>query len=612
MTSQTEGRFRTGRRAGALLISLHAVALGLAFPLPRSASAQAGAGAPEKRVSVDVTRGDVEDVIKALAFQSGRNIIVLPSVKGAVTITLKQGPLTEVLRTIAAIVGAEVREFNGNYYVGSPTELRGVVARTGVKEVVSVRYAKVDDVVALLQAAYPYLTVEQVGKANVLLLNGATGDVAAAKGQLRELDVEPPRPPIVPQLPPQRVRETRILKSIKVAEAVETVRRAVPELTVDAVETTRTLILTGFPSELAVAQKLLESLDVERPAGTVVRIYPLKYLHPLQATQTLQSHFAKLKVTPGFESYVPDRATFTPLGQETSQAFNQAGLSGGGGGGGASGGGAGGSGGSGGAGGGAGGSTGVRSRELLIAGPEEEVNPAFQLLTQLDVAPPQVLIEARVVDSAPSVVRDLGFRYNFTGFSLQEPGAQPLLKFGPYTRSPFNVDVLFNAQDTTTDFKVLARPNVSVVDGEEASIFIGDIIRYERLTSVTDNGQQQFSIESVPVGVALLCRPRVNMEKGDITLRLHPVVSSLTAFTGRRNDIPQTSTRETESTIVLKDGETLAIGGLLRDEEIKTLTQVPFLSRIPFFGELFKHRRTSKRKSEVTIFMTVKLMKPVA
>ena len=109
------------------------------------------------------------------------------------------------------------------------------------------------------------------------------------------------------------------------------------------------------------------------------------------------------------------------------------------------------------------------------------------------------------------------------------------------------------------------------------------------------------------MGVALLCRPRVT--DGNITLRVHPVVSTVSGFTGRNNDIPITSSREAESVISMRDGETIAIGGLLREEELKILTKIPILGDLPFLGELFRHRNNTKKKSEVTIFLTAKLMK---
>lgn len=86
------------------------------------------------------------------------------------------------------------------------------------------------------------------------------------------------------------------------------------------------------------------------------------------------------------------------------------------------------------------------------------------------------------------------------------------------------------------------------------------------------------------------------------------MVSTVSSFGGRNADIPQTATREVESTIRVADGETIAIGGLLRDQETRTISRIPILSRLPVLGELFKRRNTNRRKSEVTIFLTVRVL----
>jgi type II secretory pathway component GspD/PulD (secretin) len=211
------------------------------------------------------------------------------------------------------------------------------------------------------------------------------------------------------------------------------------------------------------------------------------------------------------------------------------------------------------------------------------------------------------VDMSPETSKKLGFLYDWTPLSFTETKTGGNVSFGSLARSAFGFNVELQAAEERREAKILARPNIAVIDGEEASIFIGDLFRYERVTSVSDSGQQVFTIETVPIGVALLCRPRVTGD--EITLRVHPVVSNIRTFTGRNKDIPVTSSREAESVVRMKDGETFAIGGLLKDEELKIMTKVPILGDLPFLGQLFRHRDTSKKRSEVTIFITARIRK---
>jgi type II secretory pathway component GspD/PulD (secretin) len=92
---------------------------------------------------------------------------------------------------------------------------------------------------------------------------------------------------------------------------------------------------------------------------------------------------------------------------------------------------------------------------------------------------------------------------------------------------------------------------------------------------------------------------------GDVTLRVHPVVSTITSIDA--NNLPQTSTREAETTLVVKNGETIVLGGLIRDEMTKTVNEVPILSKLPLVGELFRNTTTSGRKSEILVFITPKI-----
>jgi general secretion pathway protein D len=604
--SPKSSKFKGYPRRLAVLALTGAVACGSTLAAGGSYAAvqePAGISAPDRKVRLDFVQADINDVAKALSIQSGINVVLMPSVKGSVTLRLTNVSLEDALKKVAAAVGADVRPFDGAYFLGSTPELRAMVSKTGVKDKVAVKHISPEETKQLLEHSFPYLTVEAINKTNLLVLSGTQDDVQGAIRLVREHDVAPPAvpPPPKPEPPkPVLMRETFAVKYAKPAVLVQTLSRAVPELKVSQVEST--LILEGYAPEQEQAKKILTALDVEGAEERVIRAYRLKYLHPHQAAVVLQRFFPNMTVQAGFESYSPQPATFQPLSIETTRAFNQQGLQG---------------------------STnlagpntalpstgqgpqdirspGSRSRTIIMAGTPAEVEQATQVLETEDYAPKQVLIEARVVDISPEKTRELGLLYNWSPLGFTERSGSPEGKgFGIFGRTPFEFDVTLQALEQKRDARVLARPNISVIDGEEASIFIGDILRYERLESVTAVGQT-FTIETVPVGVALLCRPRVT--GNEITLRVHPVISTVTGFGGRNNDIPITASREADSTIKLRDGETIAIGGLLREEDLRTITKIPIIGDLPLLGQLFRNRDSEKRKSEVTIFLTARVAK---
>ena len=85
-------------------------------------------------------------------------------------------------------------------------------------------------------------------------------------------------------------------------------------------------------------------------------------------------------------------------------------------------------------------------------------------------------------------------------------------------------------------------------------------------------------------------------------MRIHPVVSTVTSI-GAGN-IPNTSNREAETTVMVQDGETIVIGGLIQDTFTKSLQEVPILARLPLVGELFRYHSTNRVRNEVQVFIT--------
>ncbi|MBA3727379.1 MAG: type II and III secretion system protein [Armatimonadetes bacterium] len=239
---------------------------------------------------------------------------------------------------------------------------------------------------------------------------------------------------------------------------------------------------------------------------------------------------------------------------------------------------------------------------------------ALALLAQVDVKPQQVMVEVQVLDVSPERLEELGLRWSWSPFQFFEAPPGTLLSafgtstrpagLGSFSRLPWDVTSILSALITSKEAKLLAKPRVAVLDGDEANIFIGDTIR-ARIAQAGGLGQQTIEIVEFPVGIILLLRPRVNAD-GNITMRVHPVVSTVTAVDN--NNVPQTSAREAETTVMIKDGETMVIGGLIREEHTKIMREVPLLSQLPIVGDLFRHRTTNKRKSEIMVFITPRIV----
>ena len=145
---------------------------------------------------------------------------------------------------------------------------------------------------------------------------------------------------------------------------------------------------------------------------------------------------------------------------------------------------------------------------------------------------------------------------------------------------------------------ILARPNITTIQGKEAVINIGSEVPVPTVS--TTNSTTTTSIKYREAGIILKCTPRVN-EDGIITVKVHTEVSSpmyvedMKAYRFQK--------RSADTIVRLKDGQTMVIGGLIGSDEAKQMSKIPFLGDIPILGNLFKHIQKSKSATEVLIFL---------
>lgn len=572
-----------------------------------SAPAAATASAPG-RVSVDFVEADLGDIVKALSVQSGVNVAVASGVKGKVTVRLKGTTLDDALRLISRLANVDYKRINGTYVVGSTEDLKSLAVRSGVMKTVVPKYLSLSEAKDVAQGAGPYVTVEARDQSGQLVLRGLAEDLATVQAAVDAADIASTAPRTV--ITPARLRPKAL---------AEILLKAVPEVKCNVQE--RSLIVAGSRQDLALALDVARSADASGGVP-VTRIYKLKYLNPGQAaalfarpkdatvvretvvggtgtltgptetTPSIAGQFPFLSVVPGPEMVTPPSPSFKPLSLDSSKSFSTA---------------AGAPAESASTGAGPAANTGSsKTRTLVLVGPEDEVAGATALIEQVDVAPPQVMIEARVVESSPETLKNIGLQWDFGTLNVSEKPSKGF-EFGTFGHAGLNFTAAINAAVENRSAKVLAEPKIAVIDGEDASIFIGDTFRYRVLSSITTGGQQVFDIKEVPVGIVLLCRPRVSTD-GLVTLKVNPVVSTITSFVGPER-IPQTASREANSTIRVKDGETVAIGGLIRNEDRQTIQKVPFLGDLPLVGQLFRNNSHEKRRTDVTIFLTTHLLK---
>ena len=239
------------------------------------------------------------------------------------------------------------------------------------------------------------------------------------------------------------------------------------------------------------------------------------------------------------------------------------------------------------------------THSLTVSGSTSTIDRVRSELRNIDKAQQQVNILATVVELSKGKDRSMGLSYS------SDPWTKDT-SVGGYNGFKFGITA--NHEETLSKGKVLARPNVTVFDGRKASILMGD--KDPVFTSTSDSNDTDsdtsLSVEYKEVGVKLEVLPRINeLDKETITLVIKPSVSTISQWVeSGNNKAPQISERSAETTVRVKNGETILLGGLLKNEEIKSIKQIPFLSKIPILGEIFKSRSIEKKDTEIVIAIT--------
>ncbi|MET0370143.1 MAG: type II secretion system secretin GspD [Sphingobium sp.] len=162
---------------------------------------------------------------------------------------------------------------------------------------------------------------------------------------------------------------------------------------------------------------------------------------------------------------------------------------------------------------------------------------------------------------------------------------------------------IINAVKTDTESNLLSTPSVMTMDNQKASILVGQQVPVTTGEALSQNFDNQFrTVQRQDVGIKLEVKPQIN-EGGAIKLFLRQEVSSIAGPVSNSSSDLIINKREIETTVTVDDGEILALGGLLDDNERKTIERIPLLSDIPGIGELFKSRSRSRTKTNLMVFI---------
>lgn len=260
---------------------------------------------------------------------------------------------------------------------------------------------------------------------------------------------------------------------------------------------------------------------------------------------------------------------------------------------------------------------------LIVYGTPAEYERVKQLLETLDVELKQVSVEAKIVAIDKEASKNLGVEWMWSTVpqypEIHYENDYPTLErksndstgygFIHIGRSNENRPFEFyygakiNALVTDGKAKILSRPNVTTIQGREAVINVGSSVPVPKISSTNTATTTEFEYRDA--GIILRYTPRINAD-GTITAQIHTEVSTpqyVEAMGAYRFN-----TRSADTTVTVRDGEPMIIGGLIGAEESKSVSKIPFLGDLPILGALFRNHRKSKSESELIIFLTAHVL----
>ncbi len=261
--------------------------------------------------------------------------------------------------------------------------------------------------------------------------------------------------------------------------------------------------------------------------------------------------------------------------------------------------------------------TDTRNQSLVIWEAASNMGVLLELIKELDVRLPQVLIESSIVEVSTEKAASLGLQWTANKTTSGDPSisANALLEPSDFAgsliigtvRGGFNINATLRALETSTDSRVLSRPRVATASGVAASISTSETVVYTTMTQTVSEGvvtnTQVINQLSLPINLNVT--PRI-AEDGRITTQVSATIQSVSGppVAG----VPPTSTQTANTTITVKNGDTIVIGGLMRDIMTDSVRRIPLLGSLPLLGTLFRSKESTHRKVELIIFITPTLL----
>ena len=257
----------------------------------------------------------------------------------------------------------------------------------------------------------------------------------------------------------------------------------------------------------------------------------------------------------------------------------------------------------------------AKSNSVLVNASPRYMEQVETIIRELDIDPPQVLIQVMLAEITLENDDDYGVTLNEKVGTIPLSTSVQLSNSGNFFSQPFSgtfsvgfsdLSLVLSAMSAQGRLQNIANPSITVANNEDGRIQIGQEVRLPDAVLTSEFGSQSSSVVAQDLGVILEVRPTINPD-GFVRMQVRPVLSRLSEQT---TDISETfkspiiQKREAKTTVTVKDGETIVLAGLIEDFAERRNMKVPLLGDIPLLGGLFRSEKESRIRRELLIVLT--------
>ena len=605
----------TPRSAPASRVAATLVGLLLLFGATGGALPAAAQGAAGQRITPNFKDADITQVIEAVAAATGKNIIVDPRVRAQVTM-LSATPMTPDAfyeaflallqvhgfvavpsgRTVKVIPDANARTVPGN-------DLPDRVSASSdelVTQVVGVRNVSAVQLVAVLRPLMPQNAhLAAYPSSNMLILADRANNVSRMLRIIRRIDQESDAD--VEVVPMQNASANEVVRTMTALNPQQTqAEGGMAPLRAVADERSNSILLAGDKTQRLRARTLIAYLDTPLVGGGDTRVRYLRYADAEKIA-------AKLKEQLGSTGGAPAAAGGGASSAERNTTIWAD----------------------------------PGTNALVVTAPAKTMNSLMAIVDRLDIRRAQVIVEAIIVEVSADKAAELGVNWvldgtqdgNLVGGFIEPVGGVSIVDLARAVNDPTTLTAaprgttigIGRLQDTGINFaavvralrgdsttNIIATPSIVTMDNEEAEIKVAQEVPFltGQYTNTSGGGTPLAPFQTIQrreVGTLLKVTPQIN-EGDSVMLKIEQESSSIAASSAGAVDLI-TNKRTISTRVLIEDGGTVVLGGLIQDSQTGGEQRVPFLGRIPVLGEAFRTRSAKKNKTNLMVFIQPRILR---